>query len=148
MAKVPHFSLPGSDGTTHTPKEFLGRTWVLYFYPKDMTSGCTAQACDFRDRGREFAKSKVPIVGISPDPIASHAKFIAKHQLDFLLLADVDHTLADKMGCWVKKSMYGRSYMGIQRSTFLIGPDGAILREWRKVKVAGHVDEVLDSIGN
>jgi thioredoxin-dependent peroxiredoxin len=143
MAKVPAFSLPGSDGKTHTAADFKGRAWVLYFYPKDNTSGCTAQACDFRDSMSKLSKLKVPVVGVSPDSLKSHASFIAKQNLNFLLLADEEKELAQKLSVWKEKSMYGRKYMGIERSTFLIGPDGTIAQEWRKVKVPGHVDEVI-----
>jgi thioredoxin-dependent peroxiredoxin len=144
--KFPAFSLPGSDGKTHALRDYRGASFVAYFYPKDNTTGCTLQACAFRDRFPRFRKLGVPVLGISPDGLASHGKFIAKHELPFLLLADEDHALAEALGVWKRKQLYGRSYMGIERSTFLVGKDGAILHEWRKVKVAGHVDEVLAAI--
>ncbi|MBA3938242.1 MAG: thioredoxin-dependent thiol peroxidase [Planctomycetes bacterium] len=146
MAKFPAFSLSGSDGQTHSLKSLKGKTFVIYFYPKDDTPGCTTQACDFRDQLATLAKLGVPVYGVSPDSLASHAKFIAKHELTFVLLADEDHALADKLKVWGEKSMYGRTFMGIERSTFLVGSDGTILKEWRKVKVAGHVLEVLDAL--
>ena len=146
MAKFPAFSLPGSDGQTHSLKGLKGRTFVIYFYPKDDTPGCTTEACDFRDQLATLAKLGVPVYGVSPDSLASHAKFIAKHDLNFVLLADEEHALADKLKVWGEKSMYGRTFMGIERSTFLVGADGTILKEWRKVKVAGHVLEVLDAL--
>jgi peroxiredoxin Q/BCP len=143
MPKIPNFSLPGSDGKTHSPKDFKGAPWVLYFYPKDSTSGCTIEACDFRDLRPKFIGKGVTVVGISPDSLKSHANFIAKQSLNFVLLADEKKEMAGKMGVWVEKSMYGRKYMGIERSTFLIDADGNIAKEWRKVKVKGHVEEVL-----
>ncbi len=146
MAKFPAFSLPGSDGQTHTLKGLKGKTFVIYFYPKDDTPGCTIEACDFRDQLTTLAKLGVPVYGVSPDSLASHAKFIAKHDLNFVLLADEEHALADKLKVWGEKSMYGRTFFGIERSTFLVGGDGSILKEWRKVKVAGHVLEVLDAL--
>ena len=143
MAKFPAFSLPGSDGRTWTLKSLAGKPFVIYFYPKDATPGCTVEACDFRDQQPDFAKSGIPVIGISPDPLTSHAKFIAKQKLNFVLLADEDHVLAEKLGVWGEKSMYGKTFMGIIRSTFLVGADGVIVKEWRKVKVDGHVAEVL-----
>lgn len=143
MATIPAFSLPGSDGRAWTDKDLRGAAWVLYCYPKDNTSGCTAEACDFRAHHPEFSRLGVRVVGLSPDSVKSHQGFIAKQQLPFLLLADPEHALLAVLGVWVEKSLYGRRYMGVERSTFLIGADGAILREWRKVKVLGHVAEVL-----
>jgi len=143
MAKFPAFSLPGSDGKTWTLKDLAGQPFVVYFYPKDATPGCTVEACDFRDRQPDFSKAGVQVVGVSPDPLTSHAKFIAKQKLNFVLLADEQHALADKLGVWGEKSMYGKTFMGVERSTFLVDADGAIVQEWRKVKVDGHVAEVL-----
>ena len=143
MAKFPAFSLPGSDGKTWSLKELKGKPFIMYFYPKDATPGCTVQACDFRDQQPDFAKAGVPVIGVSPDPITSHAKFITKQKLNFVLLADEQHELADKVGVWAEKSMYGKTFMGVVRSTFLVDADGAIVQEWRKVKVEGHVAEVL-----
>jgi len=143
MAKMPAFSLAASDGQTWTNKALAGKPYVLYFYPKDNTSGCTTEACDFRDAAKEIAKAGLTVLGVSPDSVKSHQGFITKQQLNFVLLADPEHTLAEALQVWVEKSMYGRKYFGIERSTFLVGANGTILKEWRKVKVAGHVAEVL-----
>ena len=144
--RCPDFACPGSDGRTWTRADLKGSLSVLYFYPKDLTSGCTAESCDFRDHLKEFAKLSARVLGVSPDSLASHAKFIAKEKLTFPLLADESHTMSEAFGVWTQKSMYGRTYMGIERSTFLIGPDLRIERAWRKVKVPGHVAEVLAAI--
>ena len=146
MAKFPTFKLPGSDGKTWTLKELTGTPFIIYFYPKDATPGCTVQACGFRDAHVDLVKAGVPVFGVSPDDLPSHAKFIAKQKLPFVLLADTEHTLAERLGIWVEKSMYGRTFMGIERSTYLVGDDGAIVREWRKVKVDGHVGEVVEAV--
>ncbi|MBA3710496.1 MAG: thioredoxin-dependent thiol peroxidase [Planctomycetes bacterium] len=143
--KFPNFSLPGSDGKTHTLKDHLGKPLVVYFYPKDNTTGCTNQACAFRDAHARLRKLGVTVIGVSPDSIASHGRFIAKHTLPFLLLADEDHALAEKLGVWAEKKLYGRTYLGIVRSTFLIGADGTVLEEWRSVKVPGHIDAVIEA---
>jgi len=144
--KAPAFKLPGSNGKTVALSEFAGKTVVLYFYPKDDTSGCTKEACAFRDEQAKFTKQKAVVLGVSPDGLKSHDKFIAKYGLPFVLLADEDHAVAEKYGVWVEKSMYGRKYMGIERSTFVIGPDGKVKAAFRKVKVDGHVDEVLAAV--
>ena len=146
MAKMPAFSLPGSDGKTWSTRELKGTPYVLYFYPKDSTPGCTTEACGFRDNLARIQMRSVAVLGISPDSIKSHQNFIAKQELNFPLLSDADHALAEKLGVWKEKSMYGRQYMGIERSTFLVGADGAILEEWRAVKVPGHVDAVVEAI--
>ncbi|NGQ97366.1 thioredoxin-dependent thiol peroxidase [Brevibacillus sp. SYP-B805] len=143
---APDFTLPASHGRTISLKDFRGKNVVLYFYPKDMTPGCTTEACDFRDFHPEFAKWNTVVLGISPDDVKSHDKFIAKHELPFPLLADVDHRVAEAYGVWVLKKMYGREYMGIERSTFLIDANGMIVHVWPKVKVAGHVQDVLQVI--
>lgn len=119
-----------------------GHKTVLYFYPKDNTSGCTKEACDFRDNMNRLT-AYADVIGVSPDSIASHQKFQQKQSLNFMLVADSNHELAEKYGVWKEKSMYGRQYMGIERSTFVIDEQGKIVKEWRKVKVAGHVEEVL-----
>lgn len=119
-----------------------GHKIVLYFYPKDNTSGCTKEACDFRDNMNRLT-AYADVIGVSPDSIASHQKFQQKQSLNFMLVADSNHELAEKYGVWKEKSMYGRQYMGIERSTFVIDEQGKIVKEWRKVKVAGHVEEVL-----
>ena len=123
--------------------DFSGLQFVLYFYPKDNTQGCTQEACDFRDNLNRISKYAL-IIGISPDSIKSHIKFIEKQNLNFLLLSDPEHKLAEKFNVWVEKSMYGRKYTGIERSTFIINEKGEIEHEWRKVKVKGHVDEVIN----
>ncbi len=128
-------------------KDFRGERVVLYFYPKDNTSGCTQEACDFRDnmnRITSFAK----VVGVSPNDIKSHLKFREKQGLNFDLLADIEQELSKEFNVWVEKSMYGRKYMGIERSTFILDKDGKIEKEWRKVKLKGHVDEVIDYLLN
>ncbi|NNJ25963.1 thioredoxin-dependent thiol peroxidase [Alienimonas chondri] len=119
---------------------------VLYFYPKDATPGCTTEACDFRDRTDEMTAAGVTVLGVSPDPPKSHQKFIDKQSLPFRLLSDEDHALSEAYGVWVEKSMYGRKYMGVQRSTFLIAQGGTVASAWPKVKVNGHVDAVLTAI--
>ena len=146
MAKMPAFSLPGSDGKTWSSKELRGTAYVLYFYPKDSTPGCTTEACGFRDNFARLTMRGVLLFGVSPDSLKSHATFIAKQHLNFPLLSDEKHELAEKLKVWIEKSMYGRKYMGIDRSTFLVGEDGAILQEWRGVKVPGHVDAVVEAI--
>lgn len=124
-------------------KDLIGKQTILYFYPKDNTSGCTKEACDFRDNmNRLLAYANV--IGVSPDSISSHQKFQQKQGLNFTLVADINHELAEKYGAWKEKSMYGRKYMGIERSTFIINKKGEIVKEWRKVKVAGHIDEILN----
>jgi thioredoxin-dependent peroxiredoxin len=141
--KAPEFTLAGSNGEDVSLKDFKGKTVVLYFYPKDDTPGCTKEACDFRDALKKFTSKKAVVLGVSPDSLKSHDKFIDKFELPFTLLSDPDHAVAEKYGVWVEKSMYGRKYMGIERSTFVIDPEGKLKAEFRKVKVDGHVDEVL-----
>lgn len=125
--------------------DFRGNKIILYFYPKDNTSGCTQEACDFRDNLNRLIKYGV-LIGVSPDSIKSHKSFKEKQSLNFILLSDSEHRLAESFGVWVEKSMYGRKYMGIDRSTFIINEEGEIEKEWRKVKVKGHVDEVIKYI--
>ena len=122
--------------------ELRGKPYVLYFYPKDDTTGCTKEACEFRDGRGEFEKRGVRIIGVSPDSSSSHERFRDKYKLPFTLLADTDKSLARAYGVWVKKSLYGREYMGIERSTFLVDAKGVVKKSWRGVKVGGHVDEV------
>jgi len=126
-------------------KDLIGKKTVLYFYPKDNTSGCTTEACDFRDNMNRLL-AHAQIIGVSPDSISSHQKFRQKQGLNFTLVADTNHELAIKYGVWKEKSMYGRKYMGIERSTFILNEKGEIIKEWRKVKVPGHVDEILISL--
>ena len=123
--------------------DFKGQKIVLYFYPKDNTSGCTQEACDFRDNINRLVKYAT-VIGVSPDSIKSHIKFKEKQILNFILLSDTEHTLSTAFDVWKEKSMYGRKYMGIERSTFILDENLNILKEWRKVKVKGHVDEVID----
>lgn len=122
--------------------EFSGQTTILYFYPKDNTSGCTQEACDFKENKNRWT-SKARVIGVSPDSIKSHKNFQEKHGLNFILLSDPEHILAETLGVWGEKSMYGKKYMGIIRSTFLINKTGDIVKEWKNVKVKGHVDDVL-----
>mgnify|MGYP005774657065 CR=1 FL=1 len=127
--------------------DFLGKKVVLYFYPKDNTKGCTQEACDFRDNFNRLTPFAT-VVGVSPDSIKSHKNFREKQSLNFILLSDPEHTLAEKFEVWKEKSMYGRKYMGIERSTFILDEKGNIQKEWRKVKVKGHVDEVINYLKN
>ena len=131
----------------YSPEEYRGQRVILYFYPKDNTSGCTQEACDFRDNMNRLTKYAV-VIGVSPDSIKSHKSFREKQGLNFILLSDPEHKLAEKYGVWKEKSMYGRKYMGIERSTFVINPKGEIEKEWRKVKVKGHVDEVIEFLNS
>jgi thioredoxin-dependent peroxiredoxin len=140
---APDFSLPGDGGSTITLAKLRGRKVVLYFYPKDDTSGCTLEAKNFNDKRADFAKAGAEIIGMSADSAASHDKFKKKYDLGFHLAADEGKATLEAYGVWVEKSMYGRKYMGIERSTFLIGADGKIKAIWTKVKVPGHADEVL-----
>jgi peroxiredoxin Q/BCP len=144
--KAPEFSLESGTGETVKLKDFKGKPVILYFYPKDNTSGCTKQACDFRDTQPAITKAGAVVLGVSPDSVASHEKFAAKFELPFTLLSDPDHALAEKYGVWVEKSMYGRKYMGIERTTFLIDGNGKIAEIWSKVKVPGHVKAVVESL--
>jgi peroxiredoxin Q/BCP len=144
--KAPDFRAVDETGRSWSLKALKGKTVVLYFYPKDNTSGCTVQACDFRDRYDAFAKKKVTLLGVSPDAAKSHAGFKAKHGLPFPLLVDEDKTIAQAYGVWKEKSMYGRKYMGIERSTFVIGPDGKFSSVLRKVAVPGHAQSILEAV--
>ena len=144
--KAPALTVASSDGKT-IDLAAPGRPLVLYFYPKDDTSGCTKEAQDFSALAGDFAQAGAKVVGISRDPMKKHDKFIAKYDLKVPLAADEDGAISDAFGTWVEKSMYGRKYMGMERSTFLIGADGTVRRAWRKVKVPGHADEVLKAVG-
>lgn len=143
---APAFSLLTDTGEKVSLKDFKGKTVVLYFYPKDDTSGCTTEACEFRDLMPRFTKGKAVILGISPDDVKSHAKFKAKYDLTFTLLADTEHAVAEKYGVWKEKSMYGRKYMGVERTTFLIDGAGKLRQVFEKVKPAGHADAVAEAI--
>ena len=144
--KAPAFTLKDQHGTTHTLSAYAGQPVVLYFYPKDDTSGCTKEACAFEESLPDFGKSKAVVLGVSILDEASKAKFAKKYGLTFPLLADADHAVCEKYGVWVEKSMYGRKYMGIARVTYLIGGDGKVARRWDDVKVEGHADEVLAAV--
>jgi len=141
--KAPDFKLPDAEGETVALKDFKDKWLVLYFYPKDSTSGCTTEAVDFTGSLTEFKKLNTAVVGVSPDSCKSHQKFIVKHDLAVTLLSDEEKTVLEKYGVWQMKKMYGKDYLGVVRTTFLIGPDGKIRHIWDKVKVAGHVSEVL-----
>ncbi|MFN0063803.1 MAG: thioredoxin-dependent thiol peroxidase [Myxococcaceae bacterium] len=145
-SKAPAFSLQDQHGRTVKLSDLEGKHVVLYFYPKDDTPGCTKEACDFRDQHTTLQKAGAVVLGVSPDDTKSHAKFADKFDLPFSLLVDTGHALADKYGAWGEKNMMGRKYMGVIRSTFLIGPDGKVKKAWSKVKVDGHVDEVKAAI--
>ena len=143
--KAPAFSLNDQDGQTHKLSDYEGRPVVLYFYPKDDTPGCTVEACAFRDNLPKFKPGKAAIFGVSILDEKSKAKFAKKYDLNFPLLADAEHVVAEKYGAWQERSMYGRTYMGIARITYLIGPDGKVAKRWDKVKVDGHAAEVLEA---
>lgn len=141
--KAPDFSLPRNGGGTVSLSDFAGKPVVLYFYPKDDTSGCTTEAIDFTGLASEFEKIGATVIGISPDSVKSHDKFAAKHNLSVVLAADEEHKALEAYGVWKEKSMYGKTYMGVERSTFLIDKSGTIAEVWRKVKVPGHAEAVL-----
>jgi thioredoxin-dependent peroxiredoxin len=143
---APAFALKDQNGTTHRLADYAGQPVVIYFYPKDDTPGCTRESCAFQENLPHFATHKAAVFGISILDEASKAKFAAKHDLTFPLLADVDHEVAEKYGVWQERSMYGRKFMGVTRTTYLIGPDGNIARRWDTVKVDGHAEEVLEAV--
>ncbi len=144
--KAPDFELPRDGGGHASLASFKGKQLVLYFYPKDDTPGCTKESIDFNGLKDAFAKAGAAVAGVSPDSPASHDKFRKKHALDLPLIADEAKTMLEAYGVWVEKSMYGRKYMGVERTTFLIGADGKIRRIWNKVKVPGHAEEVLAAV--
>ncbi len=146
MEKAPDFTLLDKDNNKVSLSDFKGKWLVLYFYPKDNTSGCTREAIDFTEKKEEFEKLGAEIVGISKDSIKSHIKFSEKHNLKITLLSDPDHKVHELYGAWGKKKLYGKEYFGTIRSTFLIDPEGNIRKEWKKVKVKGHVEEVLKAL--
>ena len=143
---APDFKLEGDDGKTHSLKEFAGKTLILYFYPKDNTPGCTTQACEFRDSAAAYKKRKAVVVGVSPDKATTHGKFRDKFDLNFLLLADPDHKIAEAYGAWGDKVLYGRKYKGIIRSTFVIDAKGKIASAHYKVSPKGHAAAMLEAI--
>lgn len=145
--QAPEFSLKNEAGATVSLKDFSGSKYVvLYFYPKDMTPGCTTQACDFRDSQADFSALNAVILGVSADSEDLHNKFIEKHGLPFSLLVDEDHQVSEDYGVWVEKNMYGKKFMGIERATYLIDPTGTIVKVWRKVKVPNHIQDVLETL--
>lgn len=145
--QAPFFSLADEKGNTVSLEDFKGEKYVvLYFYPKDATPGCTTQAGDFRDSQKHFSDLNAVILGVSPDDAKSHQKFIEKQGLPFSLLVDDEHVVAEKYGVWKLKKNFGKEYMGIERSTFLIDPTGTVVKEWRKVKVKEHINEVLTTL--
>jgi thioredoxin-dependent peroxiredoxin len=139
--QFPRFSLPNQNGETISSDQLAGKNYVIYFYPKDDTSGCTTEACEFTASIKDFGD--VPIFGVSPDSVKSHKKFVGKYDLGFDLLADEEKTLISACGLWVEKSMYGKKYMGVERTTFLVDSEGKIKEIWHKVKPAGHAANVL-----
>ncbi|MEO5324264.1 peroxiredoxin [Mesorhizobium sp. CC13] len=143
---APQFALPRDGGGILTLSDFAGKPIVLYFYPKDDTTGCTAEAIDFSRLRRQFEDAGAVVIGMSPDSTKKHDKFKAKHNIGIDLVADEERTALEAYGVWTEKSMYGRKYMGVERTTFLIGRDGRIARIWRKVRVPGHAEEVLEAV--
>ncbi|REE90567.1 peroxiredoxin Q/BCP [Paenibacillus taihuensis] len=143
--KAPDFTLPGRDGREVSLSQFIGRKVVLFFYPKDLTPACTQESCDFRDSYSAFGDSNTVLLGISIDDEATHERFAAKYQLPFELLADPEHCVCELYGVWQMKKLYGREYMGLVRSTFLIDAKGKLVQEWRNLRVKGHVEAVLEA---
>lgn len=143
---APAFTLPADDGSVVSLASLRGRTVVVYFYPKDDTSGCTTEACEIRDAWTDVRATGAVVLGVSPDGVASHVKFKRKYSLPFPLLADTDHRVAEAYGAWGEKSMYGRKYFGILRSTFVIAPDGAIRQVFEKVQAKGHAAQILAAL--
>ncbi|MGM0966078.1 MAG: thioredoxin-dependent thiol peroxidase [Bacillota bacterium] len=144
--QVPEIELTGDNGEKVKLSDFKGKHIVLYFYPKDMTPGCTTEACDFRDRHQSFAELDAVIIGVSPDSQDKHQKFKEKHDLPFLLLVDDEQKLSEAFRVWKLKKNFGKEYMGVERSTFLINKEGTLVKEWRKVKVKDHVEEALEEL--
>ncbi|MDD5361880.1 MAG: thioredoxin-dependent thiol peroxidase [Ignavibacteria bacterium] len=144
--KAPEFKVESDNGETLSLKELKGMKVLLYFYPKDNTSGCTKEACDFRDSIKSFQKKNTLVIGVSKDSVASHLKFREKYEIPFILLSDENAKMLEAYGVWKEKSMYGRKYMGIERTTFLINEKGKIEKVWNKVKVPGHVEEILKNL--
>jgi peroxiredoxin Q/BCP len=145
---APDFSMPRDGGTTVSLSDYAGKYLVLFFYPKDNTPGCTTEAVGFTAHISDFAALNAEIVGVSRDSVKKHDNFVAKHDLGVVLGADLEGSVTEDYGVWVEKSMYGKTYMGIQRSTFLIGPDGKIVHVWPKVRVKGHVEDVLETLSS
>ncbi|MCW1930084.1 MAG: thioredoxin-dependent thiol peroxidase [Candidatus Kerfeldbacteria bacterium] len=144
--KAPEFSILDQEGRMHTLKDYAGKYVLLYFYPKDMTPGCTIEALQFRDYLKEFVKLNTQILGVSVDPCDSHMQFARKHQLNFPLLADTEHRVVDAYGVWNQKSMFGKKYMGITRESFLIDPKGVIIKHYAKVEPRTHAKDVINDV--
>ena len=145
---VPDFSMNSTEGHVISNKELLGQKYIIYFYPKDDTPGCTKEACDFRDNLQQLNTLDTKVIGVSKDSLEKHQKFISKYDLNFPLAVDEDGSVCESFGVWVEKSMYGKTYMGIERSTFLIDSSGKVLKIWRKVKVKGHIESILEELSN
>ena len=144
--KAPDFCLPDQNGDTFCLEKFRGKWVVLYFYPKDNSKSCTLEAVNFTDNLKNLEEMGAMVIGVSPDSVKSHQNFARKHDLKFTLLSDHEHEVLEKYGCWQLKKMYGREYMGVERSTFIINPEGYIENEWRKVRVKGHVEDVKQKL--
>lgn len=144
--QVPDFTLPASNGKPFQLSKYRGKRIVIYFYPQNMTPTCTEEACHFRDGNNRFKRYKTRVIGISPDDLKSHSKFSEKYELPFLLLSDPEHTICEMFEVWKLKKLYGREYMGVERSTFLIDEEGILVKEWRKVRIKGHVEAVLEAV--
>lgn len=146
--KAPAISLNNEKGENFSLKDHIGSYVLIYFYPKDDTPGCTTEACSIRDKSKQIEKAGLKVFGISPDDEVKHQKFIGKYSLNFPLLCDTEHKVAEKYGVWVEKSMYGKKYMGVQRDSFLIDPNGKIIKHYKKVKPESHIDDVLNDLKN
>lgn len=146
--KVPNFKLQASNGKDVELADYSGKKLVIYFYPRDMTPGCTTESCDFRDFNGQFGANNAEVIGISPDDLASHEQFVGMHELPFLLLSDTELTVSKLFGVWKLRSRDGVESMGIERSTFLLDEQGTLVKEWRSVSVDGHVQEVLEAVKN
>ncbi|MDX1568806.1 MAG: thioredoxin-dependent thiol peroxidase [Longimicrobiales bacterium] len=146
--EAPTFTLPTDGGESVSLEDFRGRKVVLYFYPKDDTPGCTKEACQFQERAPRFDELDTVVLGVSPDSVESHRKFREKYDLEFPLLADVDHEVAEAYGVWKEKSMFGNTFWGVERTTFLIDEEGRIERVWRRVQADGHAEEVAEAVEN
>jgi len=144
---APDFELPATSGGSVKLSQFAGEKIILYFYPKDLTQACTQQACDFRDAGPAIGDANAIVLGVSINDVKTHHRFIDKYGLPFILLADTEHKVCELYGVWQEKLLYGRKYMGIVRSTFLIDEKGVLIKEWRNIRVKGHVEEVVASLG-
>ncbi|WP_341321430.1 thioredoxin-dependent thiol peroxidase [Solibacillus sp. FSL H8-0523] len=142
--QAPNFTLQNENGEQVSLQDYQGKNVILYFYPKDLTPGCTTQACDFRDSYEDFSDLNAVILGVSLDDAAKHTKFIEKHGLPFSLLVDAEHKVAEAYGVWTLKKNFGKEYMGIERTTFLINEQGIVEKEWRKVRVKNHIEDVLN----